>query len=167
MAWERDPHIQRVTDIILFMQGFQKLKYVDFSTSYSITGSFLRSVILNKTLQETVEVHILSICWDYLFIYLFLLAVLSLNMKTFIFQKPWKLHWWEFAWGLNFKGLYASERSENRNIFTIPCLFLNHSFWNANAIMCRWKLLGCWQQFLQAISNCLYILWVHRKMLNC
>jgi len=27
-----------------------------------------------------------------------------------IFQEPWRLQWWEFPRGLNFKGLHASQR---------------------------------------------------------
>ncbi|WVZ06052.1 hypothetical protein V8G54_019398 [Vigna mungo] len=38
----------------VLVKGFRKLKYVDFSTSYSITGNFLRLVVSNKALQESV-----------------------------------------------------------------------------------------------------------------
>lgn len=38
-----------VQSLLVLMQGFRKLRYVDFSTSYSITGGFLRSVNLQCT----------------------------------------------------------------------------------------------------------------------
>jgi len=44
------------------VQGFRKLKYCDFSTSYSITGNFLRSVVSNKALQEPLHsVHLVGL----------------------------------------------------------------------------------------------------------
>lgn len=110
------------------MQGFQKLKYVDFSTSYSITGSFLRSFILLRRYPKnrSWSVYLLRLS-----LYICFLALFCLNMKNFIFQKPWKLQQREFAWGLNFKGLHASERGLNPNTFTILRLFLNHTLWSA------------------------------------
>jgi len=76
-------HVVRVINSKLNVQGFRKLKYVDFSTSYSITGNFLRSVVSNKAFLEPV-----TFCPS---------SRLIKSTKTFIFQKPWKLQWGKFS----------------------------------------------------------------------
>lgn len=46
----------------ILVKGFPKLKYVDFSTSYSINGSFIRNLGNNKTGGNLLEVLILRDC---------------------------------------------------------------------------------------------------------
>ncbi|MBA0686201.1 hypothetical protein Goari_013816 [Gossypium aridum] len=64
--------------------GFRKLKYADFSTSYSISGTFLRSMQLFSTLPRKILLH----------------------------PEFGKWLWWESTRGFNFKGLHASQRGE-------------------------------------------------------